>query len=571
MSKITRYSIFLLILIAGLSSCLKDILNEPIHKANLSFSGRVIDDAGHGISGAKVRAGGDVVTTNANGNFALNNLLLDARDAKIFVTKIGYFEFSRAYMVESNSTQDITIQLIEKNLTNTIDASSGGTVEIPGGAKLIFPANAIITETGQPYNGNLRVFATYLNPTDPNLNLYMPGDLRGIDNSGNEMALRTYGMIGVELEDNGGQKLRIAQGKTVAIRLPIAPSQTKSAPTTIPLWHYDLDRARWIEEGSLQRNGDEYVGTVSHFSFWNADVSFNLIELSGKVYIEDDQHPYVGARIQLTMTSDSSSSSAKTDASGCFKGGVPEGETFIMEILDKCGNVIYTETIGPFDQNTMLPPIILPDAGPNQISFTGVLLDCDSFPVSNGYVTIQMDNQSWKAFTDINGVFNIRDVRCDTTMTEAILTGFDLSGMLQSAPDTVSVPPDSIDFGYITVCDTLNEFVSYTLDNVDYVLVDPSAGIDSITGMFTYITGSNSQTNISLSFKNNNQTGTYPMSNFWVGTLNVSQPPTGLSTAVDTIAPSVGDIIEGDFSGTFLDVFGTTHTITGHYRAKRDY
>jgi len=559
--------------LAGLifSACQKEYFSGPAQMSEVAFAGRVIDENGQPIADAQVRAGGNSAKTDNNGVFRLKNLRLEADDAKIYVTKIGYFDFSRAYYVENRSFQNITIQLLKKEQSGVVNAAAGGTIAVPGGAKLIFPANSVSTESGEAYSGTVRVFATYLDPTDPNLAQTMPGDLRGIDLSGVERALVTYGMIGVELEGTGGQKLRISSGQNVELRMPVAAAQAANAPTSVPLWHYDMEKARWIEEGSVQKVGNEYVGKVVHFSFWNVDVSFNLIELSGKVYLVDDQHPFSGAKVRLTMLSDSSSTFATTDAMGCFKGGVPQGATFTMDILDACGEVIFTQNIGPFDQDAMLPPVILPNGGVNQVQITGTLLDCDSMPVTNGYVKIQLNNLSWTAFTDANGTFSVQDFRCDTASAMGTVTAFDLNSLLQSEVQNFTLPPDSVALGNITVCDTLNEFVMYTLDNSDYVHVDPSAVVLDSLGLFTFISVLNVQTGISLAFQNDNQPGTFPLVNFWVGQINVSQPPVGLSTTVTTAAPNVGDILEGTFGGTFLDVFGVAHTVSGSYRVVRDF
>lgn len=564
---------FLLALLFGavFSACLKDNFLGPAQMAEVAFAGRVIGDNGQPISGAHVRAGGELAVTDDNGVFRLPALRLEARDARLFVDKIGYFEFSRAYFVEDGSFQNLTIQLMKKEQVATVNGGTGGTVQVPGGPKLIFPANSLTTETGQAYSGAVRVYARYLDPTDPNLDLYMPGDLRGIDASGQERALVTYGMIGVELESSGGDPLRVAQGSTVELHMPVAPAQAANAPSQIPLWHYDLQKARWIEEGFVKRVGNEFVGNVAHFSFWNVDMSFDMVEISGKVYLGDSTNAFSGAKIRLTMLSDSSSAYAKTDGNGCYKGGVPKDETFLMEILDACGDVIFSQNIGPFADDTMLPDIILPNAGNNQISVSGTLLDCNGAPLQNGYVKVIVDNLTLTGFTDSAGVFTVQAVRCDTAMVEGKAIAFDLDNLLQSEEQVFNVPPDSVALGDITVCDSLNEFIMYTLDNQDFVKVDPSALVLDSLGFYTFVTALNGLDVITLSFKNDNQTGTFPLANFWVGQINVAQPPVGLSTTVTTAPLSVGDVIEGDFGGTFKDFFGLSHTIQGTYRVVRDY
>lgn len=554
-----------------LAACLKDTLINPVEMATVSFAGKVIDENGQPLSGALVRAGGEAVTTDNNGIFRLKQAQLEARDAKLFVSKIGYFDFSRAYFVNNGSSQNLTVQLIKKEQIAAINAAVGGLVEVPGGVKLVFPANAVMEPGGQPYSGTVRIYAHYLDPGDPNLNQYMPGDLRGIDAQGQERALVTYGMVGVELESAGGQPLQIATDHQVELRMPVAPGQKAKAPKQIPLWHYDLNRARWIEEGAVTRQGDEFVGKVAHFSFWNVDAPFNLVEISGKVYLGDSTTVFAGAKIKLTMLSDSSMAFALTDGNGFYKGGVPQNETFNLDILDACGDVLFSMSIGPFSQDEMLPPIIVPNAGSNQVNISGTLMDCDSMPVSNGYVKVNMGNITLTAFTDITGAFSLKTVRCDTSSVMGEAVGFDLNNMRQSAVQTFNVPPDSVSLGNLGACDSLQEYIIYTLDNQDYVKVDPSAGVLDSFGVYTFISALNGQDGIALSFKNGNQTGAFPLTNFWAGQINVSQPPVGLTTTVTTAPANVGDVLEGEFSGTFLDFFGVAHTVTGTYRVVRDW
>jgi hypothetical protein len=571
MSKINQ--IFLFTLFAGLffTACFKDNFTTTATRVEVTFAGRVIDEEGRAIPSAKVRAGGEVATTDENGVFRLKNLRLPENDAKLYVTKIGYFDFSRAYYVNDRSFQNLNIQLMRKEQTASFNATSGAVIEVPGGAKLRFPANAIATESGQSYSGGVRVFARYLDPADPNLGQYMPGDLRGIDAGGEERILATYGMISVELEGNGGQPLNISEGQQVEIRMPVSPRQAAQAPASMPLWHYDMEQARWVEEGVIQKAGNEYVGTVSHFSFWNADVPFNLIELTGKVYLGDEQHPFAGAKVRLTAIPDSTSAFATTNALGCFKGGVPSGVSFVMEILDACGSVIFTQNIGPFDMDHMLPSVILPNGGSNQINISGTLVDCSGAPVTNGYVKIQLDNLHLTAFTDSSGSFSVLDFRCDTSTVEAHFIAFDMTSLLQSQDSTFSVPPDSVSLGSIAVCDTLNEYIIYTLDNEDFVRVDPSAIVLDSSGLqVTFIHAVNAQSGITLSFNNAGQTGTFPILNFWAAQVNVAQPPVGLTTTVTTVALNVGDVLEGEFGGSFLDVFGITHQVSGTYRVIRE-
>jgi len=102
--------------------------------------------------------------------------------------------------VQNNAILNLTIQLLKKQQAGTINASAGGNINLVNGARLSFPANAIADKTGSAYTGTVRVYARYLDPSDPELAYKMPGDLRGINAEGAAQILSTFGMMAVELE-----------------------------------------------------------------------------------------------------------------------------------------------------------------------------------------------------------------------------------------------------------------------------------------------------------------------------------------------------------------------------------
>jgi len=65
--------------------------------------------------------------------------------------------------------------------------------------------------------------------------------------------------------------LQLATGKNATVTFPIATATQSTAPATIPLWFFDETKGMWIEQGSATKTGNTYVGTVSHFTWWNCD------------------------------------------------------------------------------------------------------------------------------------------------------------------------------------------------------------------------------------------------------------------------------------------------------------
>ena len=109
--------------------------------------------------------------------------------------------------------------------------------------------------------------------------MQMPGMLYAENENGAERMLQTLGMLAVELRGSGGEDLNLAEGSTSEIKVPVDASLMSIAPNTIPLWYFDEVNGYWKEEGQATLQGNMYVGTVSHFSFWNCDIPTEAITL----------------------------------------------------------------------------------------------------------------------------------------------------------------------------------------------------------------------------------------------------------------------------------------------------
>lgn len=228
-------------------------------KADVAFAGQIIDENGDGVPGALVKAGDKSMLTDKNGIFRLESVELPANHAILSVTGAGFFDFSRAYVVKDDALQTVKIQLLTKELAGQFNASAGGVINISGGPKLSFPTNAIVDQNGNAYNGTVNVLAKYLDPKSKDLGLFMPGNLTGLNLAGERQSLSTFGMVQVELEGPSGQKLQIAANSEVEMRAPIDASIVANAPAEIPLWHFDLEKAYWIEEGLAQKDRKSVV------------------------------------------------------------------------------------------------------------------------------------------------------------------------------------------------------------------------------------------------------------------------------------------------------------------------
>jgi len=266
-----------------LSSCAKEgievseqssSIQFPVPKIIIetSFFGRVLDSNDQAIVGATVTCLScltELTTeTDTTGNFLFN------KGTKAFVT-VQYpdmFDGFRRFSVQSNKYSYTEIRLNAKVLLGTLDSNLGGALVDPNNSSSVFlPADGIVDALGNSYSGPVDVYSAWIDPSATDLAQNMIGDLSGIDSQGGLVALSTFGMLVVELQDPNGNELNIGEGFKAELKFPVPASLLNRAPEAIPLWYYDEENGYWLEEGQAFLDGEFYVGTVTHFSAWNVD------------------------------------------------------------------------------------------------------------------------------------------------------------------------------------------------------------------------------------------------------------------------------------------------------------
>jgi hypothetical protein len=286
------------------------------------FSGRVFNrQTNAGVAGAAITLNGTSVTADAAGNFKISG-----PDAARFVLNVTHPGFALSSLVLLSPVVGIQVPL-DPVQTATVNGATGGSISVPpgsggacncmckagekdghderfhivveipdtridirhGGEKhveqapncpsptggaanlaLTFEPGSFINASGVAYAGTVSVEAFQYNLNTPNP---IPGDF-GAVYQGKQVRLATFGAFHLLPRDAQGQTLAMAAGKKANVSMPIQPGQLAAAPATIPLFHYDEGSGQWLEDGTLTRSGNNYVGQITHFSVFNADTVF---------------------------------------------------------------------------------------------------------------------------------------------------------------------------------------------------------------------------------------------------------------------------------------------------------
>lgn len=248
-------------------------LEEPNNAVNTLVFGVVTDENNKPLSGVTVNINNQDVLTDNNGGFTSKGVNITQRTV-LKANYNGYFQSIHLLELDGKKTQNVQIKLQKKVVVASFNASSGTTANIgSSGASVVFPADSYVdAKTNQPYTGNIKVYARFANIDSPNFLETVPATMRATDANGTVNRLETFGMMEVLMEDASGNPLQLSKNKAT-VKMPVANSQSVTAPNSIPLWSLDENTATWKQEGSATKQGNTYVGEVSHFTWWNCDIA----------------------------------------------------------------------------------------------------------------------------------------------------------------------------------------------------------------------------------------------------------------------------------------------------------
>ena len=471
--------------ILAISSCKKNELSstdvivpyDPGTTITTAVAGKVTNQNGDALNGVEITIGSSKVITDASGQFIIPKATLSQNAGLIKATKAGYFAGSRTIKPKEKVVNNIVIQLVKKTESGNFTNASGGTITVATGGNIVFPANAVVTKSGAAYTGSVKVAAYFLDPTSNNCVTEMPGDLRGINTSNNEQVLTSYGMMAVELQGSNGETLQMASGKKATITFPIAAATQSQAPTTIPLWFFDETKGLWVEEGTATKTGNNYVGDVAHFTWWNCDWGGGPITLTAK-FVDQNGNALDNYHVYFITSAGwgGGGGSGWTASDGSITGNIPANKNIVATIVNKnyCSgsySTLLDTTVGSFTQNTDLGTITVNVANLTATSITikGTVNDCNNNPVTNGYALIKLANGNTYYKQITNGNFSKSITYCSAVpATTATVTVFDLNTLKQNAtPITVNVTgAGTFNVGTVQACGVQN-IVRYIAGFVD--------------------------------------------------------------------------------------------------------
>lgn len=480
MKRLSKLMLFFM-MISIVVSCRKDeitndeeiIIITTNEEGEVGLQGHITDESKLSIPGAEVTVGDQTVFTDEYGFFIIDNANVVNGTVVITIEKENYISSFRKVLISSTQKETfIRSSLISKEgHDHTFDASDGGTIVGNGTHSISFDPNSIVSESGESYDSTVIFTSYFIDPTRLDLVDIMPGDLSAINTQGDEVQLVSFGMLYGDLVSSTGAPLQIKEGYTATVKIPIASENLQDAPNQIPLWSLNEETATWIEEGVAVKQGDNYIAKVSHFSFWNCDAPYPIVDAYGCV-VDHNGVPLINTSIFVTVPSMGITRYCTTDREGCFYGKFPKDEDLLIGVFNSCDH----ETVlpfGPFNSSTNVGTLEF-DLSEYVILIDGKLEDCSMEAVYPGIVqVVKNNNQELVIQTDEQGVFSFSYFTCGESTVE--IKGIDPIELIESDINNYNIN-DFMSVGTLSVCDEqLSRYVRFTFDQSLNLFTDISA------------------------------------------------------------------------------------------------
>lgn len=526
-----------------------------------SLQGKVVDEGGNPVAGVTVKLGIKTATTDPNGFFKFEDAKLDKAETVVSAERSGYYKAFRVFSATSG-VNNIVIGLVYKQLTGTIESNSGGSVSLSNGSKVELPANGVVKQSGGGlYNGTINVFVSYIDPTFQSRYQTTPGSFLGYDKGGNKVLLATPGMLIVELESPTGEKLQIAKNKAATLTTAISSALRANAPATISMWYLDDVTGLWKEEGAASKIGDNYVGEVSHFSYWTCGQYSQIINFIA-TFVDNFGFPLAERYIVIRQLNGITAAWGTTDSLGQINNPIPANMSLILEVENFCHAVEHTISLSPSSTNISLGTVSVTPVQTKTV--TGRLLNCTGGPVTSGYAIVWYGNKGVSTPLMPDGGFVVQLSPCDGIYPNCKIVGVDNLTNQQNATQTFNLTGSLTNVGNITTCGvSAEQFISERPNaSVSYSVVYSSSFPDPLFWGYSnyanstneaYLTGGNGIMGTFFWFTHTLSTGVFPMTRLSINeTFSAITLIPPFNVSLTNYPNQVGEFFEGSFYGNYF-------------------
>jgi hypothetical protein len=271
---------------------IEETLDEYIELPNLLINVR--DNSGAPMDNAELELEGKRYQTNSEGKVQLQRVKINPEGSGIKGHIEGYF--TGVNRVVANQSE-VTITVTPLSTARTFTSSSGWSGQIEGEPiRLSVPANAFVTQNGQAYNGEVRLYYKRIMRHHAEFQSVVPPLMAQTAEQDWRVQMAPFGVFLIEATDQVGNTLRLRSGQVINLELTTTSNTgvwQKQAVLKLNKQH------NWVASGDFTASENGYNASINDLSVpWTllpffSDRFFNM-EIGEVAYLLGDTTGFSG-------------------------------------------------------------------------------------------------------------------------------------------------------------------------------------------------------------------------------------------------------------------------------------
>jgi hypothetical protein len=221
----------------------------PVASAQVTVNGAAVSTDGKGLFTVSVPTGVRYTVSVRKPGFAL-------------LSKVTYSPAAQLFLA-LEPVQPVPIPSLEKGGMFGSRLTDKQSMHV----LLTLPPNSLIHEDKTPATGPGLAYIWRYPAGTP-----IPGDMSAALKD--KPRLETFGALDIVLTDSSGRRLQLEPGAQITVTMaPNMPPPPQTLPPTMPFFLFDEAKGLWMPHGILTLSGNQYTGTISHLTAFNADLA----------------------------------------------------------------------------------------------------------------------------------------------------------------------------------------------------------------------------------------------------------------------------------------------------------
>lgn len=473
-------------------SCRKDsyfedkdtIIPPPTIFYLVNISGLVTDDSGQPLQGAEVEIGSTRVSTDRNGAYLFRNLRVP-EDLTVIKVKASGFE-SQLHLIipEKGKTFRHDFSLMQKINTATFNNNEGVTIELANQAKLEIPANAIQLFSGVAYNGEVRLFAEFLDPKKRSDMQRSPGLFFSGIGLENKKNILSHGLLHVRMETPSGVKLKLNPDYPAKFKAPVLQALLQQSDLGASIWYLDEMNGNWKQGQTIQRNGSFFETSINDLSWVTYGKLIDCHWISGQVE-STSNIPLSQSTLDINV-GEFYQNIISPSSDGRFRVLVPSHNSVKLNLKSTCNTTLYSRQFASLHADTDLGNIRISNLHGQSI-LKGSFIFCPDKP---GVAYIIAESGGYKRLLFPSGQ-NIFSTALDFCSSQDSVRFTVVNASLNRSSQAVTLPGNMLqyDLGQIELCGELELLPSWaflSIGNLTYFSAISSATLRKIKDVSLY-------------------------------------------------------------------------------------